>query len=173
MSAVIVPVRKSLSAPPVMVAMSGTLVAVLLRNLFDNALRYGPEGGRVAVQVAPPQAHQGARLVVEDAGQPRHLPIVIEASCSARLTRPFRYPQLSQILAKLQQTAVREVHNTQLNRHSELFRSLIGNSRTAFTGDEEVHFAKLRSGGHNSQSGVFDRSVVVFDPNKSFHKGYP
>ncbi|MCC7221369.1 MAG: sigma-54-dependent Fis family transcriptional regulator [Candidatus Contendobacter sp.] len=71
---------------------------------------------------------RAALVVVEDAGQPRHLPIVIETSCSARLTRPFRYPQLSQILAKLQQTAVREVHNTQLNRHSELFRSLIGNS---------------------------------------------
>ncbi len=73
-------------------------------------------------------APRAALVVVEDAGQPRHLPIVIETSCSARLTRPFRYPQLSQILAKLQQTAVREVRNTQLNRHSELFRSLIGNN---------------------------------------------
>ena len=69
-------------------------------------------------------------MLVEDAGQPRNLPIIIEASCSARLTRPFRYPQLSQVLAKLQQAAVREARNAQLGRHSELFRSLIGNSPT-------------------------------------------
>ena len=80
-----------------------------------------------AIRALAPRA---ALVLVEDAGQPRNLPIVIEASCSARLTHPFRYPQLSQILAKLQQVAIHEARNTQLGRHSELFRSLIGNSPT-------------------------------------------
>jgi sigma-54 specific flagellar transcriptional regulator A len=78
-----------------------------------------------AIRALAPRA---ALVLVEDAGQPRNLPIIIEASCSARLTRPFRYPQLGQVLAKLQQAAIREVRNAQLGRHSELFRSLIGNS---------------------------------------------
>lgn len=38
----------------------------LVRNLVDNAVRYTPDGGRVAVQLA--DAAGGARLVVEDSG---------------------------------------------------------------------------------------------------------
>jgi two-component system OmpR family sensor kinase len=43
-------------------------LAVLLRNLLDNALRHTPEGGRVRVRVAPAGAEHGARLSVEDSG---------------------------------------------------------------------------------------------------------
>jgi len=102
-----------------------------LRCIFLG--RYGSDEDQPpidAIHAIRALAPRVALVLVEDAGQPRSLPIIIEASCSARLTRPFRYPQLSQVLAKLQQAAVREARNAQLGRHSELFRSLIGNSPT-------------------------------------------
>jgi two-component system sensor histidine kinase QseC len=43
-----------------------TLVAVLLRNLIDNALRYSPDGAEVRVSVSA--AADGVRLQVDDGG---------------------------------------------------------------------------------------------------------
>ncbi len=45
---------------------SAPLLAALLRNLADNALRYSPDGARVQVRVEP--AAGGMRLRVEDSG---------------------------------------------------------------------------------------------------------
>jgi two-component system sensor histidine kinase QseC len=52
-----------------------TLLAVLLRNLIDNALRYSPRGATVRVSVVPVMP-DWVRLVVEDSGPglpPEHL----------------------------------------------------------------------------------------------------
>lgn len=50
-------------------SMQGNAAALsaLVRNLVDNALRHGPAGGQVQVQVAPTPGG-GAQLVVDDAG---------------------------------------------------------------------------------------------------------
>jgi two-component system sensor histidine kinase QseC len=45
-----------------------TLLAVLLRNLVDNALRHAPDGAPVAVRVAPAGGGRGATLQVDDGG---------------------------------------------------------------------------------------------------------
>lgn len=79
-----------------------------------------------AIRAVAPQA---TIVLVEEAGQNRRLPAVFEASCGARLSRPFRYAQLSLILAKLQQRVSRDNRsNTQTRRNVELFRSLVGHS---------------------------------------------
>jgi two-component system, OmpR family, sensor histidine kinase QseC len=57
----------SLEAPDhAWVAGDDTLLAVLVRNLVDNAVRYSPPGGRIAVRVAAASA--GWALSVEDSG---------------------------------------------------------------------------------------------------------
>ena len=56
-------VERNLAAPRVYVHRD-----FMLRNLIDNALRYGPDGGQVMVRVSAPTASGGAGLVVEDAG---------------------------------------------------------------------------------------------------------
>jgi len=57
----------ALDAPaPAVVPGQAEALAVLLRNLLENALRHVPEGGRVRVGVRA--AGEGAELVVEDSG---------------------------------------------------------------------------------------------------------
>ncbi|MDK9725615.1 MAG: ATP-binding protein [Sterolibacteriaceae bacterium MAG5] len=55
-----------LEAAPAEAGGNGELLRILLRNLVDNAIRYTPRNGRVAVAVAPTQA--GVRLTVVDSG---------------------------------------------------------------------------------------------------------
>jgi len=54
------------AAEPVVVQGNADMLRVLLRNLLDNALRYTPAGGRVAVRVGA--AGQGVDLCVADSG---------------------------------------------------------------------------------------------------------
>ena len=53
---------------PALVPMNATMLAVLVRNLLDNALRYSPDGAQVAVTIGAPTAHAGPTLTVEDSG---------------------------------------------------------------------------------------------------------
>jgi two-component system sensor histidine kinase QseC len=56
-----------LDAPaPCSVAADETLLGVLIRNLLDNALRYSPDGARIAVSLRHTPA--GCTLVVQDSG---------------------------------------------------------------------------------------------------------
>lgn len=54
------------AAEPLPVHGDATLLAVMLRNLVDNAIRYSPSGARIRVAVARDAGH--VRLSVEDSG---------------------------------------------------------------------------------------------------------
>ena len=71
---------------PVLVHGQPDALAVLLRNLVDNALRYTPEGGTVRVQ-AGQGADGGAELAVEDSG-----PGIPPAERQRVLDRFYRVP---------------------------------------------------------------------------------
>ena len=98
-----------------------------LRCIFLGRYGAGPDQPPLAalhaIRAAAPRV---ALILIEDAGQPCHLPALVEAGCTARLSRPFRYSQLSQALAKVQQPASRDNRPVQTVRNAELFRSLIG-----------------------------------------------
>ena len=81
-----------------------------------------------AVQTIRTLAPRAAVVLIEEANLPRPLPTMPETAHLLRLTRPFHYAQLSQILAKAQQNPQRETKPAQSRRHAELFRSLIGDS---------------------------------------------
>jgi signal transduction histidine kinase len=72
-------VTMEVDARPVVVEGSANDLALLARNLLDNALRYTPAGGRVRVRVGPAEGR--ARLSVADTGigiPSRDLPRVFE-----------------------------------------------------------------------------------------------
>lgn len=100
-----------------------------LRAIFLGRYGADEQSSGDAIPLIRAAAPQAALVLIEEADQPRRLSAILEASCCARLSRPFRYPRLSQVLAKLlQQRASRDHRNVQAQRHAELFRSLIGNS---------------------------------------------
>lgn len=68
---------------PVLVTGDGVMLAELLSNLLDNALRYG--GANVTLRVLGPTAERGAELVVEDDGQ--GIPILEQAKVFERFHR--------------------------------------------------------------------------------------
>ena len=89
----------------------------------------GPDGLPVdAIQTIHALAPRAVVVLIEEADQPRQLSTLLETAHILRLTRPFHYSQLSQILVKSQQNLNRDSQTTPTRRNAELFRSLIGNS---------------------------------------------
>ncbi len=92
--------------------------------------------GRCGTQDLPIEAIQTLRtlapraviILIEEAEQPRSLPSMLDSIPVFHLSRPFHYSQLSQILAKSQQSPNRDPKPAQSRRSAELFRNLIGNS---------------------------------------------
>ena len=56
------------AAQPARIAADAEALRTLLRNLIDNAVRYGSRGGRVDVAVEAARGGRGARLTVSDDG---------------------------------------------------------------------------------------------------------
>ncbi|MCP5195793.1 MAG: sigma-54-dependent Fis family transcriptional regulator [Gammaproteobacteria bacterium] len=91
--------------------------------------QYGTSNSPVdVIQTIHALAPRAVVILIEDTDQPRHLPSALETGHIIRLSRPFHYSQLSQILVRSQQNPNRDSKNTQSRRSAELFRSLIGNS---------------------------------------------
>lgn len=86
-----------------------------------------------AIHAVRTRAPRATLILVEEASRPIRLPVTLEASCGGHLAHPFRYTQLSAILARVQSAATRDARNSgnaapSIRRNAELFRSLIGHS---------------------------------------------
>lgn len=81
-----------------------------------------------AIQTIRTLAPRAVVVLIEDADQSHALPTLLEMAHIVRLSRPFYYSQLSQILVKSQQNPNRDAKSASTRRNAELFRSLIGNS---------------------------------------------
>jgi len=93
------------------------LLALLLRNLLDNAIRYTPAGGCIALRLSGPVPGRGARLVLEDSGPG------LEPAQRARLgERFFRGPGAGQSGSGLGWSIVRRIAQAH-QAHIELSRS--------------------------------------------------
>lgn len=100
-----------------------------LRAIFLGRYGVNEQLIEAAIQAIHTAAPRAAIILVEEINQHRPLPTAIDNLCTARLSHPFRYPRLSLVLAKLmQQRANHDTRNPQSQRHTELFRSLIGKS---------------------------------------------
>ena len=102
-----------------------------LRAIFLDPGNTDPREASATLQAIQAAAPQATIVLVEEADRPLRLPTALEAGCGARLPRPFRHSQLSQVLARLQQRAGRDnraARGAQDPRNAELFRSLIGHS---------------------------------------------
>jgi two-component system, OmpR family, phosphate regulon sensor histidine kinase PhoR len=79
-----VAIEMDLPQPPVPIAGDREELLRLFENLVENALKYGPSGGRVMVSVAQAMSGEGApevRVAVRDFGPgiaPEHLPRLTE-----------------------------------------------------------------------------------------------
>jgi signal transduction histidine kinase len=80
-------IRLAVSAPAITLRAHRPLLSQAVANLIDNAIKYGPEGGAVAIALLP--TADGADIVVTDDG-----PGIPAASHEAALTRLVRlHPQ--------------------------------------------------------------------------------
>ena len=92
-------------------------LAILMRNLLDNAIRYTPSGGRIGVTLDLEEAH--ARLAVEDSG-----PGVPDAMRERIWERFFRPPGMESPGSGLGLSIVRQV----LELHGGIAQSSPGNA---------------------------------------------
>ncbi len=127
-----------LDAPaPCAVAASEPLLAVLLRNLLDNAVRYSPEGASIQVQVR--QADGKVQLIVDDSG-----PGLDEADRQRLGERFFRVLGSGQSGSGLGWSIVRRIAAAQRAEVQTSRAPALGGLRVA------VHWALAGRAGHST-----------------------
>jgi sigma-54 specific flagellar transcriptional regulator A len=118
-------------------------------------------------------------VLIADPHQPRRLPASIEEINYITLTRPFRYPQLNQILQGFSQRRGQRGDSESVcgasplsRRQSELFRSLVGNSAAIAKVRELIQRVALSEatvlilGESGTGKEVVARNIHYFSPRR-------